>query len=479
MGFQVESGVGPAQLNEIDSANALKSALAKTKLEAGYAVTLGEKDAGSITGFPFRAPFEVSSMRRVRMGIDTLFFNEQWPGAAVDSTKWNTATAAMTATVGSQILVLNAGNSLTSGNSVIVSTRRAFPTWGGSTLWCDVNAQFAEQPIRGNVCEFGFFTATATSIPQFGVFFRLGSDGLLRGCVSRGGSLMQTDPVNFDAVVGFRKMRNYLVGVNRAAVTFWIDDILIGTIPLESQFSAMVLEPNIPFSVRTYNQTATLNAQQLRVGAVNITEGDYHGTKAHEQIMAGMSGGSYQNQFPTTPGSSSNLTNSTGGALPAAAVPTNTTAALGSGLGGWFFETDTFAVNNDGIISSYQVPAIATSSGNKSLYITGIRIVTACTAALTGGGYTAFWSLCFGHTAVSLATAGSATSKAPVRDFVGMMRVAAGAAANVVIGSVSKRFDTPVLVAPGGFIQAVKRKVGTAPSAGTMMHGIFFDGYFE
>ena len=479
MAFQVESGVGPATLLEFDSNNAMKSALAKSTDEAGYAITLGQRDTGSVSGSVSRGPFEISPFKRMRMGLDTLLFFEQWPGAAVDSTRWVTNATTMTLSAANQIVNMNSGNNQAAGTSIVISTRRAFPVWGGFTLWCDINLQFSNVPVRGNVCDFGFFAAVGTAAPQYGAFFRLGSDGKLRGVVARGGSIRETDDVNFESEIGFQTTRNYIIGVSRGNVTFWIDDILVGSIELTSQFSAMCIEGGLPFSVREYNQTATLNVQQVRVGAINITLGEYHGTKKHEHIMAGMGGGSYQNQSPTAPGSSSNLTNSTGAALPAAAVPTNTTAALGTGLGGWFFEIETLAANTDGIISSYQVPVVATSSGNKSLYVTGVRIDSYCISSFILGGYTAFWTICFGHTAVSLATAASATARAPRRMFAGQMQVPAGAAFATKIGSVEARFKTPLLVEPGEFIQAVKRKVGTVPGGGTTMHGIAFNGYFE
>jgi hypothetical protein len=457
----------------------MKSALAKSKAQSGYALTLGERDNGSIFGSPSRAAFEVSPLGRLRIGLDMLLFNEQFPGTAIDSTRWVTNATTMTLAVDNQIVNMNSGSNQAAGASIVISTRRAFPMWGGFTLWADINLQFSQVPVRGNVCEFGFFAATGTAKPTYGCFFRLGSDGRLRGVVVRDGAERETDPVDFASEVGFLTTRNYIIGVNRSNVTFWVDDVLVGSIELASQFSAICIENSLPFSVREYNQTATLNVQQMRVGAINITAGDYHGTKAHDHIMAGMGSGAYQNQSPTAPGSTSNLTNSTGGALPAAAVPTNTTAALGTGLGGWFFENETLAANIDGIISSYQVPVSAALSSNKTLYITGVLIESFCISSFTGGGYTAFWTICFGHTSVSLATAGSATSRAARRQFVGMMRVPSGVASTTKIGSVYAKFNTPIIVEPGEFIQTVKRKAGTAPSGGTTMHGIAFDGYFE
>lgn len=125
-------------------------------------------------------------------------------------------------------------------------------------------------------------------------------------------------------------------------------------------------------------------------------------------------------------GSLANYANNTN---PTAAVPTNTTAALGTGLGGQFWETDTLAVNTDGIIQSYQVPAGTVNVQGKRLVIRGLYIDTFVQTALTGGGYNEIWTLAFGHTAVSLATAEATTTKARRIIPIGSRTVASGAVA--------------------------------------------------
>jgi hypothetical protein len=102
-------------------------------------------------------------------------------------------------------------------------------------------------------------------------------------------------------------------------------------------------------------------------------------------------------------------------ANPTPAVPTTTTAALGSGLGGRFWETATLAVNTDAIIMSYQVPLGTVNAAGRRLVVRGINLASYIQTAITGGPYTAEWFLAFGHTAVSLATTEAASSKAPRR----------------------------------------------------------------
>jgi len=181
-----------------------------------------------------------------------------------------------------------------------------------------------------------------------------------------------------------------------------------------------------------------------------------------------------QGQTGETLGSTANYANS---ANPTAAVPTNTTAALGSGLGGQYWETDTLAVTTDGILCSYQVPAGTSAIPGKSLLVTSVKVSSYIQTALTGGGYNDVLGVAYGHTAVSLATAEAATTKAPRRIAIGSRTVASGATALPVLADVQVTFDPPLCVYPGEFFQVIRKKVGTAPSAGVVAHTITINGF--
>ena len=75
----------------------------------------------------------------------------------------------------------------------------------------------------------------------------------------------------------------------------------------------------------------------------------------------------------------------------AAAVPTTTGAALGSGLGGTFWETATLAVNTDGIIMSYQVPTGTVNFPGRRLVLRGMYLNSYIQTVIAGGPYTAEW----------------------------------------------------------------------------------------
>jgi hypothetical protein len=266
-----------------------------------------------------------------------------------------------------------------------------------------------------------------------------------------------------------------LVEVTAEWILFWISNVLVGKLAVPSAQGSPTASVSQRVHIRTSNSAATGVAQIVRVGNVEVSYGNVAKAYSHMKCLAG--GMASQGQTGMTVGTTAVFANS---ANPTAAVPTNTTAALAAGLGGIFFETDTLAVTTDGIVQSYQNPAATATLPGKNLVITGIRIQSFVSTTLTGGGYNAIWSLAFGHTSVSLATTEASGAKAPRRLPLGIQTVASAAAALVKLEDIVVDLSqAPIVVYPGEFVQAVKRKVGTAPSAGVITHVITYIGYWE
>jgi len=118
--------------------------------------------------------------------------------------------------------------------------------------------------------------------------------------------------------------------------------------------------------------------------------------------------GSYAGLSGGTMGSLSAYTNSTN---PTAAVPANTalTANLPSGLGGQAWETFTLAVNVDGILMSYQVPAGSSTVQGRRLKVTGVKLSSFIQTVLAAGPLNRTFTLNFGSTSVNLTQAESAS----------------------------------------------------------------------
>jgi hypothetical protein len=188
--------------------------------------------------------------------------------------------------------------------------------------------------------------------------------------------------------------------------------------------------------------------------------------------------GSYQGLSGGTMGSLANFgTITTGNAAnPTAAVPTTTTAALGVGLGGKFWETVSLAANTDAIILSYLNPAGTVSVQGKRLVIRGIGITSYVQTVIVGGPYVVEWFVAFGHTALSLATAESAFVKAPRRIALPIIQTVTAAQAVGTFLAQNNSFadfgDAPIFVNPGEYFQVCVRHIGTAGTTGTVVNVI-------
>jgi len=446
----------------------------------GYSNTAFEQDAGSVIGTPTQKQGDISANYRQRIGMDTLLFNDQFNGSALNSAIWNSNLTTFTTSVTGGFLTLNAASVVTANAVARIQTYRGFPAYGSYPLQLEVEAIYAAvgPNIPNTVTEIGFGFATGVVAPTDGAFFRWNAAGEFRTVVCYNGVESQSSAYSSEFVPSENARHHYVVVVGNDYVEFWNDNVLYANQVVPTGNAMALMNQNTPVLIRHYNAaTPPASAVQIKVANVGISLGDMNSTKPWSHIQTGMMGHASQGQTGMTMGSTANYANS---ANPTAAVPTNTTAALGVGLGGQFWETDTLAVNTDGIICSFQVPAASASSPSKTLYITRVTFSSYVQTAITGGPYVAQWSLAYGHTNVSLATTESVTAKAPRRIPLGVAPTAVTQAAGTLCGQhFDFDFDSPVVVQPGEFIAMVRKKVGTAASAGVIAHMISFGGYWE
>jgi hypothetical protein len=125
---------------------------------------------------------------------------------------------------------------------------------------------------------------------------------------------------------------------------------------------------------------------------------------------------------------------------------------------------------------SYQVPAGTVSYPGRRLVLRGLYLNSYVQTVIAGGPYIAEWFLAFGHTAVSLATTESATTKAPRRIALPFTQAITAAQAVSTVVSQNETFmdfgDAPVFINPGEFLQLGTRHIGTAGTSGTVVHRI-------
>ena len=455
-------------------------------LNVGSIRAFVEVDAGALTGTAILRPPEVDNDYRTRISQDLLMDEEVFNYTAQNTGKHNHATTTMAATWTAGQYTTNSGSITTTTTGTQLSTYAFFPVTGTTTLSLDAELGFSAQPSANNFVEWGVGApGTATTAPTDGVFFRLSSAGL-QGISSFNGTELSTGIFPLSGGTGtwvYTNSKRYQFICYQAATeaVFWVNAgtgaVILGSIPLPSGNSRMSMaSASQAFFKHSIRGGAAGAVLQCNVGAYSVRQGG--GNVATTMSTAGNRMlGSYQGLSGGTMGSLANYANS---ANPTAAVPTNTTAALGSGLGGQFWETVSLAANTDGIICSYQVPLGTVNVQGRRLCIRGVGLMSYVQTVLVGGPYVAQYSLAFGHTTVSLATAEAATTKAPRRvALAGLTQaVTAAQAVSTLISQPGDSFidfgDAPVYVNPGEFIQLVTKHVGTAGTSGTVAHVVTF-----
>jgi hypothetical protein len=446
----------------------------------------GANDEGDLTGDVALKSPEIDVDYRMRVSQDLILDEEVFNYTAQNTGKHSYSNTTMTNTWTAGQLTTNATSITTTTTGTQFSTYAAFPNTGTTTLSADIETAFSAQPVTNTFVEFGLgLPGTATTAPSDGVFFRLNSAGL-QGIASFNGTETSTGVFPLSGGTGTwvyanNKRYQFIAYMGGVEAQFWVNDgtgaVLLGTIPLPSAQGRICMAAGMQlFYKHRITGGAAGGVLQTYFGAYSVRHG---GTNNHSTASAAGQRmyGSYQGLSGGTMGSLANYANS---ANPTAAVPTNTTAALGSGLGGQFWETVSLAANTDGIICSYQVPAGTVNLPGRRLVVRGIGLTSYVQTVVAGGPYVAQYSLAFGHTAVSLATAEAATTKAPRRvPLAGFTQVVTAAqAVSTIVSQPGDSFmdfgDAPIFVNPGEFIQLVTKHVGTVGTAGTVAHVVTF-----
>ncbi len=485
-GIRVQ-GATSGNVAEVTDANELITIGPNTKdgngnvsLTGGYVNVVGEVDDGAISGAPFQRQLYIDPNYRAVVGLDTPIFNENFTGSALNSAKFTSVVSGQTTAVSTGFLVLNSGSSTTNSQVSRVQTYRGFTTIGSSPTSFEMECLYVSagaSPQQNTVVEFGFGFCSGVTAPTDGMFFRYDTDGQLYGVLTFNGT--ETTSV-FTETPSVNETHRYILLMSSDYVEFWVDQLLYTRIAVPSTGPYGSLTATSPMFFRHYNSGTPSAASQFKVGNVLAYWGGLNQSKPWSQIAAGQGSHSTQGDTGMTMGTTAQLSNSS---TPTQGTPTNTTAALGTGLGGIFIGYGTsLSVGTDYIFQSYQVPAMASGTAQKTLYITGMWIDTAnMGAAVNTNLISVNWYLAYGHTAVSLATAESATTKAPRRTWIGSQSIPASSAIGALYTpSLFRQFTTPIVVNPGEFVQTVARFNLVTTAANTEIRlMVGFDGYWE
>jgi len=457
---------------EVTAANQLEVVLPLAEgADTPLVAMVSENDSGSKTGVRYFGAPETDDDSRFRIAHEAIFDCETFNYTAQNTGKHiyrNTTLANSWTAAG---LTTNSANITTTTTGSSFQTYAEFPILGASILYCEIEGSFNAAPTTNTIVDFGL-PRMATSnpfAPSDGVYFRLTSAGLF-GVTNSNGSETTTSVFDF-TYVNNRKYQ-FIIAMHERNVEFWIDDVLYGTIDTPVGQGQPCMSSSLPFGVRHAITggaagaalSFVVNDYTVSLGGPNIAQ--------TASILGQRVYGSYQGLSGGTMGSLATYPNSTN---PTAAAPSNTalTANLPAGLGGQGAVTAAVAAATDGIWGSYQVPAGTANVQGRRLVVRGVKIDLVNTgAAVATTATTLQFSLAYGHTAVSLATAEAATTKAPRRLPLGFATWPVGAAIGQGPqgGPITVDFgDAPVFVNPGEFIALVgKFLVGTATASQTI-----------
>jgi hypothetical protein len=473
-GFRIEGNTS-GNLAEVTSGNEVRVALSQTPANTGGVRLFSENDDGSDTGSAFLQSPETSKDFRLRVGLDTILLNETFNYSAQNSSSWASILTTQTMTFSTAGALLNASAITTITTGAMLKSYRRLPLFGAAALYGEITCLFTVVPVTNQVIEIGLFDVAAATTAALldGVFFRI-NDGVMTGVACNAASETTTGTLTLPA---FGEMHKYVVSVGERMARFWVDDVLVGSLPTPTANGAPMASGSAPLAVRVYNKgVAPATAQQVRVAKAIASIGDYNTNKSYASQMAGLGNMGIQGIGGMTQGSTANMANS---AAPASATLSNTAAGYTTLGGQWQFAAVAGA-ETDYALFAYQVPAATAGVTGRTLHITGVSIDTFNTVVAVATTATVFqWSIGVGSTAVSLATAEGAAAKAPRRMPLGVQSFAVAAPVGAVAVSVVANFE-PIVANAGEFVHIIlKMPIGTATATEIFRGVCRIESYWE
>ena len=501
-GYRIKSG-NSADYAAIDSNGFVAAKAGVSAAAGGFIVGDAESDPGSVLGIREQYAVEINSSRQFRVAYDNILFSENFPAAALNTAQWNTTATTMTVLVQSGFVQLNAGAGVAVNTNAQITSWKAVPFLGTSTTYTQFRAKVTGGELNYKVMEIGIGYATGIASPTDAVCFRWTGAGELRGVLCVGGWL--TGPTTFEyytpaiPIPEDSEPHFYIISYTWHTVEFWIDDILVGTIEIPGKTTtgsrdavalnrlAAPLRGAIaggPVYARVYVPNVTgaipqLTAPKLLISNIVVTSsGDLLNRSAGEMAVAAWGGhcqGGTSGMATVT-----NQNNVIYNADVAVATLSNTAAGYSSS-GGLFNFVAVVGADTDYALFSVQIPAQTNATQYRNLYITDVKIDTVNTVIAVATTPTIFeWALIVGSTAVSLATADAAATRAYRRIPLGSQELALGAAVGAVATpGIQVTLQSPAMCPVGLFYGILlKIPVGTNTATEVFRGSALISGYW-
>lgn len=462
--------------SNLDANGNLKVALPATHAQVGGVRLFSENDAGDVTGSVYLKSPETSTDYRLRVGVDSVWDDDNFNYVAQNSSKHKYTSNTLTMTWAGGFLNTNGGSVTTTATGCQIQTYRHFPLQGGGGVYCEVALALSNaMPTNVNI-DFGLFLpATAsTSIPLDGVYFRINSSGVF-GVVNNNGTEAATAVFAFTPTIN--QVYKFNISISDSEVEFWIDDVLYGEKAKPTNAGSVFYAGSCPFAIRHHHTGVASAVVQAKIANYTIGVADMDNVRLWASNKAGQGLSAIQGPSGATQGMTANFANS---AAAASATLSNTAAGYTT-LGGRYQFAAVAGAETDYALFAYLNTAPTTGITGRNLVVRGVWIDTMNTVVAVGATATVLeWSLGVGSTNVSLATAEAAAARAPRRLALGIQTLAASAPVGAVANRIDCNLDAPVVVEPGTYLHIIlKMPIGLATATQVIRGMVGINGYFE
>lgn len=470
----IYGGSNTAGVANVDANYNLQVVTPQDHDQAGYVMLSGRLSKAADPAGLITEDIRVSAQGRLTVGQPVMLMNIIPNQTAINSANFTVPVTTMTVTAASGTINLNPAASVATSAVARISSYTYFPFQADFATYCTMDVLLMQPPQTNNTVEFGFIICTGTAAPTDGAFFRYDATGVLKAVTNNNGTELMSAAITAPSNA---EMHKYKIVVENDRVMFYIDGACVAEIASPTNLGMPMYSGSQPWTVRTYNGGVSPSlAQIVKIGYAFVGLQDAAGLGLDAFTLAALRGAvASQGQDGQTMGTKALYSNNL--AAGAGVAMTNTTAALGTGLGGQFSALPTLAAGSDGIVCSYLNPVATAAIPGKTILIKGVRIQGAVTTILAGGPVLYAYSLAYGSTALTLVPTESATAKGARRVALGFETFAATAAVGTLgsPGGVYMPFAVPIPVNPGEYIQIAAKNLGTVTTTGVITFLVTFD----
>lgn len=475
-GIKIEGGSSTTGSPNVDANYNLNVALSNVPASVGGIRLFSENDPGDVTGVPYLKSPETSPDFRLRVGVDSVWDDDNFNYVAQNFNKHKYTSNTLTMTWAGGFLNTNGAGVTTTAAGCQIQTYRHFPIQGSGGVYFEQAMALSNTPVTNWNLDFGggLPAAASTSIPLDGNYFRINSSGVF-GIVNNNGTESATAAFTFTPAIN--QVYKYNITVTDGEVEFWIDDVLYGEKAKPVATGSVVYGGSLPWFVRHHHTGVTSGVISAKFANYTVSMSDMDNVRLWASNKAGQGLSAVQNPSGGAAGQTANNVNST---VPATATLSNTAAGYTT-LGGRFLFAAVAGAETDYALFAFLNPVPTANITGRNLVIRGVWIETFNAVVAVATTPTVLeWSLAVGSTAVSLATADAAATRSPKRISLGSQSFLVGALA----GSNSERcdvnLDAPVVVEPGTYTHIILRvPYGTATATELFRGAVGFNAYWE